>query len=177
MALSTRKKNQIIADWKAGRFQSYYAIAKHYKINEKTAKKILENIPHENAYIVEVCSIAEEAIKSVKNPVELNAVENAVKERLKVHEITHDILDGISKLTKGGKAQKVVTESEGGGSNSAKVIDYDLQADDYKKLADAVDKVSVTQGINQRHANTNLQVNTQVNNETNIQNIEEFYET
>jgi len=160
MALSTRKKNQIIADWKAGRFQSYYAIAKHYKINEKTAKKILENIPHENAYIVEVCSIAEEAIKSVKNPVELNAVENAVKERLKVHEITHDILDGISKLTKGGKAQKVVTESEGGGSNSAKVIDYDF-----------------TQGINQRHANTNLQVNTQVNNETNIQNIEEFYET
>ncbi len=44
MALSTKRKNQIIADWKAGRFKSYYAVAKHYKISEPTAKKVIVNL-------------------------------------------------------------------------------------------------------------------------------------
>lgn len=154
----------IIADWKAGRFKSYYSIAKYHKINEKTAKKILDGIPQENADIVEVCAVAESAKKSVKNPIELKAVENAVQERLKIHEISNTILQGIDKLAKGGKAQKVVTESNGELGSSATVVEYDLQADDYKKLADAVDKASLTLGVNQRFAQS------QVNIQNNLQN-------
>ena len=170
MALSTRKKNMIIADWKTGDFKSYYSIAKKYKINEKTAKKICEKIPHSNASIVEVCAVAESAKKSVKNPVELNAVENAVKERLKVDEISNLLLDKMKSHIVNGKAQKVVTEGSGNGISNATVVEYDLQADDYKKLADAVDKVSVTTRVNERFSQS--QVNIQNNNQNNQQNLE-----
>ena len=166
MAISTRKKNMIIADWKTGKFKSYYSIAKHHKINEKTAKKILDKIPHENSDVVEVCVVAESAKKSVKNPIELKAVENAVQERLKVDEISNLLLDKMKIHLQNGKAQKVVTESIGEGGSSAAVIEYDLQADDYKKLADAVDKTSVTLGVNERFSSS--QVSIQNNN--NIQN-------
>lgn len=44
MALPTNKTNKIIADWKAGRFNTAYAISKEYKIDQKTAKKIITNI-------------------------------------------------------------------------------------------------------------------------------------
>ena len=52
MSLSTRKKNQIIAEWKAGRFNSYYAVAKHHQISQPIAKKMLVNIDQSNVDIV-----------------------------------------------------------------------------------------------------------------------------
>jgi len=176
MALSTRKKNQIIAEWKTGRFKSYYAVAKHYKIDKNTAQKILDGIQQENSDIVEICVVAESAKKTLKNHLELNAVERVIKERLKIDEISNLLLDKMKNHLQQGKAQKIVTESEGSNS-SAEVVEYDLQADDYKKLADAVDKASITIGVNQRHSNSQINVNTQVNNETNIKSIGDFYET
>ena len=44
MALSTVKRNKIIAEWKAGRFLTAYAISKEYKIDQKTAQKIILNM-------------------------------------------------------------------------------------------------------------------------------------
>ena len=162
MALSTRKKNTIVADWKTGKYPSFYAIAKHYKIDKKTAKKLLEGISKENAHIVEVLTMAESAKKSLKSPLELNAVEKAVKERLQVNRICSKVLDGIEGFIDGGKAQKVIVTGD--------IIEHDIQADDYKKLAEAVDKVSVTQVVNDRFSNS--QVNIQ-NNNTNNQNLEQ----
>jgi len=46
MALSTRKKNIIIADWRTGAFSNYSQLANKYKINSKTAKKIILSINH-----------------------------------------------------------------------------------------------------------------------------------
>lgn len=43
MALTTNKKNKIIAEWKAGLFTSYNAVATTYKIDPKTVKKIILN--------------------------------------------------------------------------------------------------------------------------------------
>ena len=170
MAISTRKKNLIIADWKTGKFKSYYAIAKEHKISQPQAKKILANIPHENATIVEAGVVYESAKKFSKNLVEIKAVENAVVERLKVDEISNLLLDKMKKHIVNGKAQKIVTESIGDGGSSATVVEYDLQSDDYKKLADAVDKVSVTTGVNERFSQS--QVNIQNNNKNNQQNLE-----
>lgn len=81
MALSTKRKNQIIADWKAGRFKSFYAVAKHYKISEPTAKNILVDISQSNADIVEIGVAYESAKKISKNLVEIKAIEALVAER------------------------------------------------------------------------------------------------
>jgi len=162
MAISTRKKNIVIADWKTGAY-SLNALSKKHKISVNSVKKICTNIPQENAELVELCTEVESAKKCTKNAQELKAVEEVVKNRLKIYDISNTILDGVEKLVKKGKAQKVVTESLGEAGSSATVVEYDLQAKDYKELQETVDKASLTLGVNQRHANNNIQVNTQNN--------------
>jgi len=172
MALSTRKKNIIIAAWKTGEYKSFYAIAKHYKIDITTAKKILVNVPKENAHIVAAGAIYENAKKSTKNQVEIIAIEKAVGRRLRVEVVSDKLLDKIEKhITDNIKQEKI---NIGNGAQGFEEVG--LGSNDYKNLADAIDKVSITQGVNQRHANTNLQVNTQVNSTNNL-SIEDFYET
>ncbi len=169
MAISTRKKNLIVAEWKAGKYKSYYAVAKAHKISQPQAKKILANLSHENAHIVEAGVVYESAKKISKNLVEINAVETEVANRLKVFDITNTVLDGIHNLAKGGKAQKVVTEGLGEGGTTATVVEYDLQAKDYKDIQDAVDKASLTLGVNARHSQS--QVNIQNNNKNEQNNV------
>lgn len=167
MALSTRKKNIIIADWKTGEY-SALKLSKKHKVSRETVRKICKGIPHENAYIVEVGTVYENAKKLAKNGQEIFAIENAVKERIKVERVSNKILDNIEKLIDNGKAQKVVTTRDGDGISSAKIVDYDLQADDYKKLSEAVDKVSITTGVNDRFSSSQLNIqNNNVNNQQN----------
>lgn len=158
MALSTRKKNIIIADWKTGFYKQKDMLKKH-KIDRKTFVKIVEGILPTNADAVEVLHEAEMVKNSLKNPHELKAVENVVKNKLKVHKITDKILDKIDKFVDNGKVQKVVTEGEGKGFSSARIIETDLQPIDYKNLVDAVDKASVTIGANDRfNQNASVQI-------------------
>lgn len=94
MALTTNKKNKIIAEWKAGIFRSHNAVATHYKIDPKTVKKILDGITQSNTDIVEVGALYESAKKSIKNPNELKAIEKAVIERSIADEIEACVFDG-----------------------------------------------------------------------------------
>ena len=166
MALSTKKKNIIIADWKTGAYTKKQLEKKH-KTTYKTLAKIIQGIEPTNADIVRVCSEAENAKKSIKNPHEIKAVETVVKERLKVQEIGNKILDKLDRFLDNGKAQKVVTLGQGDGVSKSEIVEYDLQAKDYKDLADTVDKASVTLGVNKRFSeptkieNTNAQQNNQ----------------
>ena len=168
MAISTKKKNLITADWKTGAY-SKTALSKKHKVDRKTIIKVLGELLPSNAGVVEVLVESEMLKNSVKNPQEKKAIEAVVVDRLKVHDISKTILNGVEKLAKGGKAQKVVTESNGEAGTSAAVIEYDLQAKDYKDLQDTVDKASLTLGVNARHSNSQVNVNTQVNQQANLQ--------
>ena len=137
MALSTRKKNQIIADWKTGKFSSYYAVAKHYKISQPKAKEILVGIPHSNADIVEVGVVYEKAKKISKNLVEQKAIENAVKERTIADEIEGIIFDGTLDNMK-GTAEDVKRK--------------DIELSDRKIAQETFDKGLITVGKAARHA-------------------------
>lgn len=159
MALTTNKKNKIIAEWKAGVHKSYNSIATMYKIDPKTVKKLLDGINQSNAEIVEVGTMYEMAKKSIKNPNEIKAIEVAIQKKLtiedykdKVHETTLSIIDGVSQLLKKGKAQKVTTASIGDGIVEANIIETDLQSIDYKNLIDTIDKASITLKVNDRFA-------------------------
>ena len=152
MAISTKKKNIIIAMWKTGNFKSYTSIAKHYKISTKTAQKIIGSNTHDNEELVELGVKYEMAKNSTKNTHEIKAVENIVKDRIKVHDITNDILNGIQSYIKDGKAHKVVTESIGEAGSSGVAIEYPLQAEHFEKAMNTVDRASITLGVNQRHA-------------------------
>ena len=155
MAITTNKKNKIIADWKTGKFSSQTALAKHYKVDPKTVKKILEGISTSNAELVEVGAIYENAKKSLKNPVEIKAVEKAVEERTIADEIESIIFDGTLSNVKGVKKDVERDEME--------IID--------RKIAqETFDKALITVGKANRHAqptkidNTNAQQNNKTNN-------------
>jgi mRNA-degrading endonuclease HigB of HigAB toxin-antitoxin module len=166
MAISTKKRNIIIAQWKTGAYKKSELIAKH-KIDRKTLNKFIGDLKPTNAEIVELCTVAENAKSSLKNPHEIKAVEDVVANRLQVYDISNTILKGVEKLVKGGKAQKILADGV--------IVECDLQAKDYKDLQDAVDKASVTLGINQRFSQS--QVNIQNNNQINqLNTIDDFYD-
>jgi len=165
MAISTNKINKIIAEWKTGAYKKSQLISKH-KIDRKTLNKFIGDLDATNADIVEICTVAENAKNSLQSPYELKAVDEVVKSRLQVSGITNTILKEVKELLKGGKAQKVLTDGS--------IVEYNLQAKDYRDLQEAVDKASLTLGVNARHSSTNMQVNTQVNN--NPPSLEDFYE-
>ena len=142
----------IIADWKAGTFKTYYSIAKYYGISDTTARKILLGITAENAHVVEAGLTFESAKKTVVTAVELNAVENRIKNTIKVEQAVHLVIGGVTGYLEGGKAQKVITANMGDGVVEANVVEYDLQAEHYEKAMNAIDKAAITLGVAERHA-------------------------
>jgi len=151
MALSTRKINQIKAEWKAGKYKTAYAIAKAHNIDRKTADKIIEGISQSNADIVEVCVIAENAKNSLKNPVELKVIEAMVKERTIADEIQDIVLSGTLANLKSVKSKIEKEEVE--------------TMQDHRHAQELFDKALITAGKADRHApkteivNTNAQQN------------------
>jgi len=159
MALSTRKKNQIIADWKAGRFTTYYAIAKHYQISNPTAKEILVNIPQSNADIVEAGVTYEKAKKLNKNLIEVKAIEALVKERTIADEIQDIALSGTLANLKSVKSKIEKEEVE--------------TMQDHRHAQELFDKALITAGKADRHA-PKIEVNTQNNQLNNTEIIVEI---
>lgn len=153
MALSTKRKNQIIADWKAGRFNTPYAVAKEYKIDQKTAQKIIDGISQDNAEIVEIGTAYEIAKKSIKNPVEKKAIERLVEERSIADDIRDEVLSGTLLNIKSVKKKIELEEIE------------DMQ--DHRHAQEIFDKALITSGNAPRHANQQINVNTQNNIQTN----------
>ena len=174
MALSVRKKNQIIADWKAGKFSSYYAVSKHYGISQPIAKKILVDIAQSNAEIVEAGVKYEMAKKLSKNLVEVKAIEKEVSNRLKVEDLSNKLLDQVGKMINENKT----TEKINIGDGMQQFEPRELNTADYKNIADTIDKASVTLGVNQRHANSqvNIQSTNVQQNVIEIKTLEDFYE-
>jgi len=158
MALSTRKRNMIIADWKTGKFDNPSQVAKHYKIDRKTAGKIIEGISQDNTAIVEAGAIYENAKKSLKNPVEITAIETAVKEMTVADEIHSIVLDGTLENIKAVKKALTINDSD---KDNVSLFDRKLGQETF-------DKALITAGKAPRFApkaeinNTN---NTQVNND------------
>ena len=158
MALSTRRRNIIIADWKTGAY-SLNSLAKKHKIAVNTVKKICTGIKHENAHYVEVLTASENAKSCIKTAQEVRSVEEVVRNRLKVQTISTKLLDKIEKhIDKNKKLEKI---NVGNGMQDFKEVE--LESSDYKNLADAIDKTSLTLGVNERFSGG-------VKVETNIQN-------
>ena len=175
--LSQVQKNNIIAKWNTGQYTKVQ-IAKAYKVTEKVIRELVGKEPPSNADIVEAGVFFEKAKKSDKSTSEINAIEQAIKYRLeqeyttdknriKVYDITTDILNGVQDLIKGKKAKKIVTEWCGKGLSTSREMEIDLQAIDYKTAMDTVDKASITLGVNERFSSK-----VEVNN-ANVQEIEE----
>ena len=159
MAISTRKQNIIRADWKAGRYKSHTALAKHYKLDPKTVRKILGELSQSHTELVELGAVYENAKKSLKNPTEIKAVEKAVEERTIADEIEDLVFKGtrtnvkkvIKVLKNGKKLEKINT-----GLGIQQFEEVGLGTGDYKNIQETFDKALITAGKAPRHANSTI---------------------
>lgn len=150
MALSTRKVNQIKAEWKAGKYKSAYAIGKVHGIDRKTAEKIIEGISQSNADIVDICVIAENAKNSLKNPVEKKVIEAMVRDRTIADDIKDCALEttllNIRSVKKKLELEQVKTMQE------------------HRHAQETIDKALISSGNADRHAKSgDVNVNSQTN--------------
>ncbi|WNL28001.1 hypothetical protein QUR76_06850 [Arcobacter cryaerophilus gv. pseudocryaerophilus] len=153
---------------------SQYKVAQDFNISSATVNKIYKSIDEKT--LLEVKDIVKEevAIKStLSNQSEsfVKAFEDKVNEQLRlknlVFKATEKIIKKATDIIDSGK----VTDKLNIGDGVQQFEPRELNTTDVKNLADAIDKASITLGINQRHSNSQINVNTQNNLEQNNNNI------
>lgn len=164
--LTDRQRSNIIAKWNTGQYTKT-ALAKTYKVTEKVIRELVGKEEPTNSHIVEAQLLIENIKKSEKSPIEIQAINQAVQHRLKeqyaddnkrvkIYDLTDKLLDKVSGFLEKGKKQVVVkTKIFSDGKPIEEEItafDIDLDASDYKNLQDTIDKASITNNTNDRHA-------------------------
>ena len=155
-------KHNIVAKWKTGEYTKVQ-LAKAYKVDEKTIRKIVGTQQTTNAEIVEAGVLVEKAKMSAKSPLDKKEIDNAIKYRLeheynhdnnriKVYDATSKVLDAVVSLLDKGKAQKILMQRHAE-SQVAVIVGHNLQAEHLEKAMNTIDKASLTIGVNHRHAN------------------------
>lgn len=126
--------------------ESQYAIARDYEVSSATVNKIFKTISEDEFLAKEVKD--EIAIKS-KLSIQSESLVKAFDDKVNEHLRRTNLVFGIQE-------RAVVKAGE--------LIDYIDNPKDLKDLIDGVDKASITLGVNQRHSNS--QVNIQNTNAT-----------
>lgn len=164
--LTDRQRSNIIAKWNTGQYTKT-ALAKTYKVTEKVIRELVGKEEPINSHIVEAQLLIESIKKSEKSPIEIQAINQAVQHRLKeqyaddnkrvkIYDLTDKLLDKVSEFLEKGKKQVIVkTKIFSDGKPIEEEItafDIDLDASDYKNIQDTIDKASITNNTNDRHA-------------------------
>lgn len=157
MALDERIKKELVADYLTGRY-SQRELAKKYKVSLGSVNNLTRDLNATNADLV----TAQANLLIAKNelPIEqMNAIiETAYDEvysKQLIHKATHLNLKRINEtLEKNTKMSKI---NIGDGVQNLEPTTLDMI--DYKIAQEAIDKASLTLGVNQRHAKTEINAN------------------
>lgn len=160
-------KEKILADFHTGKF-SQRELAKKYAASKTTIANLTKGLSPKNDRLVE----AQVSLLSAQNSLtatEMTAIMTAAKDeaynRGLIFNATQKNLAKITEmLDKNTKYEKV-----GVGDGVQNFEPVGLNANDYKALQDAIDKASLTLGVNQRTASTTINnANVQQSEETKI---------
>ena len=163
--LSDRQKTNIHAKWNTGQYTKTQ-LAKSYKVDEKVIRNIVGKEEPTNAHLVEASLMIEGAKKSLKSPTEVREIDNAIEYRLKkeyaednkrvkIYDTSFEILNTINGILKKGTIEEKISIGDGVQQFEKRAIN----AQDAEKLANAVDKISVTTNVNDRHAKNSIELN------------------
>lgn len=146
--LTDEDRENILALFHTGEY-SNNDIAKKYNTSHTTINKITKNLtPKHKDKVSTLVSVKSELAKESFK--EIQAVETLVEEKTKHLKL---INDNATKL-----AQKINV-----------MTDEVCEAKDIKDLVDANDKLSITLGVNQRHANSQVNISNTNATQTNIE--------
>lgn len=146
--LTDEDRENILALFHTGEYSNNH-IAEKYNTSHTTINKITKNlIPKHKDKVSTLVSVKSELAKESFK--EIQAVETLVEEKTKHLKL---INDNATKL-----AQKIND-----------MTDEVCEAKDIKDLVDANDKLSITLGVNQRHANSQVNISNTNATQTNIE--------
>lgn len=143
--LTDSLRNNILADWKVGISQNQ--LSKNYELSKATINKICKDVVQDNIEIVNTKVSLARALQE-KSEQEMNSIDREVNNKLRRERLVYGVQEKAIK-----KAETMLDQ-----------VDTPL---DLKNIVDAVDKASLTLGVNQRHSNQNINVQTNTAVQTN----------
>lgn len=170
--ITDRQKSNIIAKWDTGEYTKTQ-LSKQYKTSESNIRKIVGKEEPRNAHLVEAGVMLETLKKCDKSANEIQAIDNAIEQRLKIefdkdnlkvkiYETQVKAIDKINKLLEEGRYKKPI-KVKNGDYEVIEQCEHDLTSSDYKNCVEAIDRASVTLGVNERHSSSS-QVEVNQNN-------------
>lgn len=165
--ITSEIKEKILADFHTGKF-SQRELAKKYNASKTTIANLTKGLTPKNDRLVE-SQISLLSAQSSLTTTEMTAIMTAAKDeaynRGLIFNATQKNLAKITQmLDKNTKYEKV-----GVGDGVQNFEPVELNANDFKALQDAIDKASLTLGVNQRTSSTTINnANVQQSEETKI---------
>ena len=160
--LSDYDKKLLVADFLTGKY-SQRELAKKYNISLGSVNKLTKDVEPVNEHLVnaQISILSAKAILPIE---QLNAIMNTAQEEIyNKNLITNatqlNIARTIEYLSNNKKLEKVAT-----GKGFETLTEVGLGASDFKQCQEAIDKASITLGINQRHSNSTI-----ISNNSNVQ--------
>ncbi|RBQ30660.1 hypothetical protein CRU92_10830 [Arcobacter sp. FW59] len=159
-------KDKILSDFHIGKTQNW--LATNYNLSPATINKLCKGLtPKYKDKVNTVISIKSDL--SQESEYQAFTFDKEVNEQLRLKNLVFKATEKIIKnIDKAVSQKRDILNEEG------KVIrqeDLLLDSKSAKEYIDAIDKASLTLGINQRHSNSQINVNTQNNLEQNNNNI------
>lgn len=157
MAVDERIKKELVADYLTGRF-SQRELAKKYKVSLGLVNNLTKELNTSNAELVDAQAsliIAKNELPSEQMNAIIEVAYDEVYSKNLINKATHLNLQRINEtLEKNTKMTKVNC-----GDGIQNLEPTELEMIDYKIAQEAIDKASLTLGINQRHAKTEINAN------------------
>lgn len=147
--------------------ESQYSIARDYEVSSATVNKIFKTITEDEFLTNEVKEeIAIKSKLSTQSKSLVKAFDDKVNEQLRLKQIVFNASEKllIKATTMIEKNQTVDKLNIGAGIQQ--IEPRELDSSDLKNLADTIDKASITLGVNQRHSNSQININNENNQAT-----------
>ncbi len=160
-------KEKILADFHTGKF-SQRELAKKHSVSNGTVANLLKGLTPKNEHLVEA-QITLLSAQTQKSEIEMSSILSTAKDeaynRGLIFNATQKNLNRVmDMLDKNTKFEKV-----GVGDGVQNFEPVELNANDYKALQEAIDKASLTLGVNSRTGNISINnTNAQQNEVTEI---------
>lgn len=166
-------KDKILSDFHIGKSQNW--LATNYNLSPATINKLCKGlVPKYKEKVNTVVSIKSEL--SNESEYQSFTFDKEVNEQLRLKQIVFNaseklLVKATQMIDKNQTVDKVNV-----GAGIQQIEPRELDSSDLKNLADTIDKASVTLGVNQRHSNSQVQINNSNNQQTNIKSLDDFYE-
>ena len=172
--LTDEIKNKISADYHTNKY-SQRELAKRHNVSLGTINNITKGVVPINEHLVDAKVALDKGFEE-RSETEMNAIMNTANDILRRQNLVFNASEKLIKRTQDLIISNRTVEKVNVGDGIQSFQERELNTADLKNLADTVDKASITLGVNQRHASSQVTVNnTNAQQNNNTPSFEDFY--